>query len=99
MMKFLYSIMGKVIAKDHVLYTDVFDVTNTLNVVNSIVGIYHADVRVYCCGWADSPRTWGIRLNATDKEWNKIVSRLNVMRIWSVKEIPSCIMRGVYSTD
>lgn len=99
MMKFLYDIIGKVIAKDHVLYTDIFDVTDTMNVVNSIISIYRNEVKVYCCRWADSPRTWAIQLKATDKEWSKIVNRLNVMRIWSVRGIPSCIMRGVYSTD
>ena len=99
MIKFLYDMVGKVIAKNHELYVDEFDVTRTLRVVNSIVSTMHCEMRVGCCGWADSPRTWYININATDKEWKKLVACLNIMRIWSVTEIPRCIMNGVYSTD
>ena len=99
MIRVLYNVLDKVMVKDRVLFTAVFDVTNTIYAVNSFVSIHHNDMRVYNCGWVESPRIWAIRLKANDKEWRKIVNSLNVMRIWSTKELPTCIMNGVYSTD
>lgn len=99
MIKFLYDTMGKVIAKSHSLYMHELDVTRFLSVVNSVVSIRHCDMRVGNCGWADSPSAWFLYFKATDKEWKKIVRRLNVIRVWSVIEIPTCIMNAVYSTD
>ena len=99
MNKILNNIIGAIIIHDHELFVNELDVTRTLSVVNSIISVGHSDMRVGNCGWEDSPRTWFLRIKATDKEWDRIVKNLNVMRIWSVREIPTCIVNGVYSTD
>lgn len=95
----LNNIIGAIIAHDHELFVNELDVTRILNVVNSIISIEHRDMRIGNCGWEDSPRTWSLQIKATNKEWDKIVKSLGVMRIWSVKEIPACIVNGVYSAD
>lgn len=99
MSNILNNIIGAIIAHDHELFVNELDVTRTLSVVNSIISIEHRDMRIGNCGWADSPRTWSVQIKATNKEWDKIVKSLGVMRIWSVKEIPACIVNGVYSAD
>ena len=99
MSSILNNIIGKIITHDHELFVNELDVTRTLNTVNAIISIEHRDMRIGNCGWEDSPRTWSLQIKATNKEWDKIVRSLNVMRIWSVKEIPTCIVNGVYSAD
>lgn len=58
----------------------------------------YREISIGNCGWEDTSK-WFIHFDASRKQWNSIVTELNVIRVWKYCNIPEDITGMVYSND
>lgn len=93
----MMNLLNHIRVRRHHLILNEEDVIRTLNVINKHNKIV-PEMSVGNCGWADRKK-WFIHFNVTEKNWEKIVRELKVVRVWGNCYIPTDTIGVIYTDD
>ena len=78
------------------------NVTDTIKTINrvkrSLISRVYGCIRLGDCRCKGSDN-WYVIFVASDEEWETLVNKLQVKRVWSNEDIPSYLKGMIYSTD
>lgn len=98
------NIVNKIIIKRRSLVFDEVDIARVLRAVSDctstpIFDMIPVDMTIRQCRYVNHPFKWIVEFNATNETWNRLVDKLDVVRVFKYTAIPKNYTGLVYTTD